>query len=354
MSEGFKRQLESAVRNAGADSSAMSAEASLDTEKIKGIAGAEAWTDIESMQDEKRALMMEYREWRKKFWHAEGAHRGEREEALPRIKQFELGESARGLRKLPDGRYEASVKGGDALTLTKGEVFAAAEWGTWWKMDDSVSHEDQLGIMGAQVRAKIADRYDDQLIAFGKNDRLSDDRKRDAYARMESSQQSLDSMPDGILAEKMLVSFLTKMMHDSDVIFTVERADAHDDIEYKMDFVITVASGRRGVRVGEPVQRIGIQFTMNTGATAHKQEQVSRVAKRIHETEVDEVVLVTMPIADVRTNFERWRYDEKGQRINDKRLDPRGPDMFWSEETKRTIVEGLLSEIERAHISAAA
>lgn len=350
MSEGFKRQLEGAIKNAGKDagSETLSPETSSDIEKMRGIVGADAWSDIENTQELKQALVHEFREWRKKFWNVEGEHTKERAEAFPRIARFENGDAARTLRMRSDGAFEGVMKGGEAVTLTRGEVYAAAEWGTWWKFDDSVSREHQIALMGSQVRTRISERYDDQLITFGKNDRLSDDRKRDAYARMESSQASLDTMPDGILAEKMLVSFLTKEMHDGDLEFTVSRADAHDDVEYKIDFVITVADRRRGVRVNEPEHRIGIQFTMDRGATERKQEQLTRAGKRLRETDVDELILVTMPINDVRANYDRWRYDENGKHKNEKRLDPRGPDQFWSAETKKAILDALVRQLQHS------
>lgn len=346
MSEGFKRQLEGAIKNAGSETP--NEETSRDVEKMRSIAGTEAWSDIEHTQEEKRALVHEFREWRKKFWNADGEHAKERADSFQRIAKFENGDAARTLRMNADGAFEGVMKGGEAITLTRGEVYAAAEWGTWWKFDDSISREHQLALMGSQVRARIAERYDDQLITFGKNDRLSDDRKRDAYARMESSQQSLDTMPDGILAEKMLVSFLTKEMHDGDLEFTVSRADAHDDIEHKIDFIITVADRRRGVRVHEPEHRIGIQFTMDRGATERKQEQVARAGKRLRETDVDELILITMPFDDVRTNYDRWRYDEQGKHKNEKRLDPRGPDQYWSAETKKAILDALVRQLHHA------
>lgn len=340
MSESFKRQLEGAIRNAGTTEPGV--------EKMQGFAGTAAWENIEDAQKEKRALVQEFREWRKKFWDAHGEHASERADSFKRIEAFEQGAAGRTLRMRADGTYEAVLKGGDTVTLTKGEAFAASEWGIWWKFDDSVPREQQLALMGSQVRNRIAERYDDQLIIFGMHDSLNDDRKRDAYARMGSSQQDLVKMPDGILAEKMLVSFLTKQMHDGDLKFTVERADAHDDIEYKIDFVVTVSDRRRGVHVHEPEHRIGIQFTLNKGAIERKQEQVAKAGKRLSETDVDELVLVTMPINDIRQNFERWRYDEHGGKKNEKRLDPRGPDQFWSPETKEAILNALVRTMQHA------
>ncbi|MFM2374296.1 MAG: hypothetical protein RLZZ234_291 [Candidatus Parcubacteria bacterium] len=344
MSEGFKQRIDTAITHAGEDS--LTDEAKLgDREAVQSIAGPDAWATMETVQEEKRALMHEMMEWRKKFWDSEGAHKDERTASLSRIAAFEQGEGGRTLRVRPDGMYEALQKGGEVTILTKGEVYAAHEWGTWWKFDDTVSREQQLGIMSHQVRNLIAEKYDAQLLAFGKADRLSDDRKRDTYARIEATQGSMETMPNGILAEKMLLSFLTKAMHDRGLTFTVERADVHADVEYKIDFKIIVQDTKRGVRVGEPEHRIGIQFTLNPDAVGKKTEQLTRAQKRLNETDVDELILVTMPIDDVRKNFDRWRYDDQGNKKSEKRLDPRGPDMYWSKETQERILDGIVRRV---------
>lgn len=348
MTEGFKPRLENALKSAGLDESSLAPEVRNDREIVERLVSGspEAWKNIEALQDEKRALIDELREWRKKFWRADGIHGAERKDALSRIQSFEAGEAGRALRARPDGTFESIQKGGEATILTKGEVFAASEWGVWWKFDDSVSPETQMALMAHQVRRKVAGKYDAQLIAFGKADRASDDRKRDTYERIEQTQASLESMPDGILAEKMLMSFLTKQMHDGTLGFTVESVDVYEDVEHKIDFVITIADGtRRGVGVNEPRHRIGIQFTLDSGALERKRQQIDRVGKRIQETDVDELILVTMPIDDIRPMFEKWRYEADGTRVKEKRLDPRGPDRFWSDDVKRTILRGLVEHV---------
>ncbi len=69
---------------------------------MRNIAGTEAWSDIEHTQEEKRALVHEFSEWRKKFWNADGEHASERAHSLTRITKFENGEAGRTLRMRPD------------------------------------------------------------------------------------------------------------------------------------------------------------------------------------------------------------------------------------------------------------
>ena len=343
----FKHNVERAVRYVGKEGlSAKDQSEIIDVQQsTQKQERATTWQRIEEIQKEKRALVQGYMEWRKKSWNEKGARVNDRTEALERFLSFEERQEARTLRMGSDGSFEMPLKGGEKVPLSKGEIFAAAEWGFWWKFDSSVPRELQREVMSHQVHYMIAEKYDKQLIALGKSNSQYDDKKRDTYARIEQTEKTLEVMPAGILAEKMLMSFLTKEMHDGNLPFTVAAVDIYEDVEHKIDFVITVADARRGVRVGEPEHHIGIQFTTNPHATEKKHRQLERMKHRMQETEVDEIVLVTMPLNDVRNMFDQWRYTQTGEHINQKKLDPRGPDHLWSTETKKSIVDHLLRGI---------
>ncbi len=299
---------------------------------------------ILELQVQKLDFVKNLKRWRKKFWSKEvKAVSDQRERA------FEEQPGAWELQYRDDNTFVTHTKGGDKITLSIGEILAAHTWGFWWKFDQSVPAEFQKKIMSNQVRKIVAAQYDNQLVQLGKVNRLSDDRKRDTYERIEEVNFNLETMPTGILAEKMLLSFLTKKMFDADLPFSVAEVDVYEDVEHKIDFIITVANTRRGVKVDEPKQQshIGIQFTMNTGATERKERQLNRVrSTALHEAHVDELVLITMPINDIRPAFERWRYEADGTRLHSRKLDPRGPDNLWSEETKEQIFLGLVKGIE--------
>jgi hypothetical protein len=225
---------------------------------------------------------------------------------------------------------------------------SASEWGYWWKFDDSVPQKEQIAIMSAQVRGVIAEQYDKQLVAFGSATKLSDERKRDTYRAIGETNFKLETMPAGILAEKMIMSLLTKEMYDNPKLsFAIKRVDVYEDVEHKIDFIVTVKDSttekdiNRGVKVAAE-RRVGIQFTMNPHATEKKEEQLKRTRKvSLHETEVDELVLVTMPIEDVVSKYQAWSSVGKKQR------DPRGPDHLWPSDTKQTIINGIMKGIER-------
>ena len=324
----FKHRLEGAIRrSATVEDDASDPELEL----IRGMVDTDTWRRVENLQETKHDVLAQLLAWRKRFW-AEGDKPSE-------------SESTNGSRKLlrrEDGTFETYLKGGEQISLTEGEVFAASTWGVWWHLDKSVPRDLQRKIMSHQVRSELSDLYNQQLLAFGAADRLSDPGKRGAYERKGEGETSLDIMPNGILAEKMLFSCLIKAMHDGELPFTVESVDVYEDIEHKIDFIVTYRDVRRGVKAQEPQHRVGIQFTLDPNAEARKREQLARMKHRIGETEVDEIVLVTMPISHVRDTYEQWRYSDPEKKSIRKKLDPRGPDSLWPEEFKREIVDRLV------------
>jgi hypothetical protein len=318
----------------------------------RGAESAATNQQLEALQEEKRAFTRGLRQWRKKFWLEFGDNDTERSNAEAAFLSFESQPGALSLRELPHGIFETHLEDGTAITLTKGEIFAAHEWGVWWKFDGSVSPETQLGVMKHQVRAHIAEKYDAQIIAFGAVDIQKSEGKREMYKIVADTRASIERMPGGLLAEKMLVSFLTKQMHDGPFRFSVERATAFDDIERGIDFFIVVEGTTKGVTVLEPVHRVGIQFTTskNPEVLAKKQQQVERLNTSLDYSVADELVLVTIPLQDINRHFGAWRMNTNGTEKAHGQLDPRGPDHAWSEDeqVKKTILAGVLESTHGA------
>lgn len=317
-----------------------------DIKELKSRVDEETFAKIEELQAHKLDFVTGLKNWRKKFWNKENRSRAE----VLEMSSFEKRPGAKPLRVRDDGKFE-TIKNRQLLELTKGEVMAAAEWGTWWMFDKSIDANLQREIMSNQVRYVIAEEFDKQIAAFGKADTGSYDLKRDTYERIEERNFNIDKMPAGILSEKMLMSILTKEMYDHDnYSFKVESVDIYEDVEHKVDFIITYKNKNRGVRVGEPeTNRLGIQFTLNPNAREHKEKQINRVKKHgLKAAEIDDLILIVMPLDDISKKYQEWRYDENGKRHAAENLDPRGPDMYWDEATKNEILNGLLHGIEEA------
>jgi hypothetical protein len=193
MVESFKQRLKLDMRHAEADdASELFGE---HTRPPRTMVDSETWERITQLQRERKDLLRDYKAWRTRLWSDETGAPLEHSE-----------QTMRTLTQLPDGTYATYLKGGTEVHLTEGEVFAANEWGFWWKFDETVPRQMQQRAMTHQVRRALAAIYDEQLLRFGAADALSDDYKRDAYARKAATEQSLETLPDGILAEKMLFS----------------------------------------------------------------------------------------------------------------------------------------------------
>lgn len=330
----MKETFEKAIKSINKEE--LSPEDTEAVEMIEKYVDEDTMTEIQRLQLTKLDLVRQLKDWRKKFWNENEGLDTSLEER-PGAKNL----------KFKDGAYQVFLKGAsEPITLTKGEVMSAGEWGVWWKFDDSVPREDQTDIMSKQVRALIAAEYDKQLIEYGIADTLSDNYKQNTYQAIKDKNLSLDTMPSGIMAEKMITSLLIKQMHDNpELAFRLKSADVYEDVEHKIDFILELKDHVRGVEVGEPhAQSFGIQFTLNPEAVAKKEQQIDRVKRNAgHEIEVDDIMLVTMPINDVKEKFDAWLATAE------KKRDPRGPDHLWSEETKQAIIAGLLKRIETPH-----
>lgn len=102
----------------------------------------------------------------------------------------------------------------------------------------------------------------------------------------------------GVLAEKLMYSFAQMISIDkSNLNIKVEKANAYQDVQEKIDFTIKVHKKIRGVgaEVGEikfEDKNYGIQFTINESKIQHKQDQINKSKSR--ENNMDDILLVTL------------------------------------------------------------
>jgi|GEM_PF-2041890 len=317
----MKERFENYLKKTSAEDSAV----------IERNTSPETQEEIEKVQLSKEEFVSRLKGWRAKFY-GEGVEN-----------DLESDFGNRTLIATEQG-FKTFTKGGVPIELTEGEIFAAMEWGTFWKFDDSVPKGVQQRVMFQQMKKLIASQYDEQLIKFGQDNKLSDDRKRNTYDRIAERPSQLEHLQDGILAEHMISSLLERAQRDYKLPFTFKGVDVYEDVENKIDFVIALESHKRGVHVSEQGSQVGVQFTLNPEKESQKQDQIDASKKR-GEAEVDDIVLVSMPFAQVRQLFDQWRYDDSGNLKNEKTLDPRGPNVFISEKMEREILHALFSKL---------
>lgn len=236
-------------------------------------------------------------------------------------------------------------KGGVKTHITEGQLFASARWGAEHYLDVSLPRALKKKYLIEKARHEIAELHDRQIAGIEMNQTYNKNTGRDdAYRAIYERDE--ETLPDGIIAERMVQSFLTRIAHDYDMPFKIVNVSVHEDVEYKIDFIIEPlnADTLTGVDVQNPEDRhdVGIQFTTaNSRQTIkHKERQLEnskREMARSGNRTVDNLVLVTLPITEVREKYGTWREASTSKKPAG------GPEELWSIQTKEQVFKELLS-----------
>lgn len=226
---------------------------------------------------------------------------------------------------------------GESLSL--GDLLTDAEYGIFYHLDESVPRSVKKRYALELTRFKIRGLLDKQI--FESESESNRDRSFANFAeRVEIDREKNERF--GMIAEKMVRTFLTKMTWDyPNLEFEIEPVDAYTDMLKTIDFIIHVKTHQRGVKVEDPknIHNAGIQFTINTNPEklAHKRDQVAHVKP---EKGIDDVILIQMSGDTFEQAFYQWeKFKTSG-----------GPDRFWDKATKekifRNVLKGTMSEEE--------
>jgi len=237
--------------------------------------------------------------------------------------------------------------GGVPEYVSKGQLLTAGLWSEEYYLDESTPRELKKAYALSLARYQIAELYDHQIALSEMNKSYNHNTGLDdAYTAIHERFETGD-LPDGIIAEKMVESYLTKLMHDFDMPYTIKNVTIYEDVEYKIDFIIEPKADEAslGVSVEEPQHRadIGIQFTTarNERTIEHKEKQLTRARTQLtrEAAPVQNLVLVTLPIEHVRETYETWQNSKTNKRA------PGGPDELWPEEIKQQVFFALLERV---------
>jgi hypothetical protein len=244
------------------------------------------------------------------------------------------------VRQQSEGRYIA-LAGGRQAEVTIGQLLTDGEWGIVHDLNSgTIPNHIKHRYVLENTKRKLRELLDEQIIAVeGKRPSTHLNLRRTYEVVAEDRAEGREPM--GAIAEKMVRTYLEQLSWDyPDLGFTVERADVQQDIEEKIDFIIHRKTHSRGVNVEavEGLKDAGIQFTTKSGEKfasdlAHKQEQIDRAKRYIHE--VDDVVLVSIPLDKFTGAYNQWR----GKRL------PGGPSQFWDEHVKQEVFNNILAGI---------
>jgi hypothetical protein len=242
-----------------------------------------------------------------------------------------------------EGTVTISYKDGSFKIATMGEVMTDMEWGSEYAFDKSVDIHDIRKYHLMQLKKELRDKLDAQIIESETSNTYVDTAKQTAYKQIKerTGNDSAQMEKTGVVAEKMVSTFLEQLSVDCpDADFSITPADAFQDVDEKIDFIIRRKEHRHGARIEESEadtgisgRTIGIQFTTAEGKNAHKEGQLNKAKK--HATEVDDIVLVTIPMSEATYLYKKWQ----------EKKDPGGPTKYWNKNTKINVFKAVMQNV---------
>jgi hypothetical protein len=284
-----------------------------------------AENEIYRIQKQKIEKLRKFKRWLESTRSGEGFVHPESRKDLPRVSQNE------------DGTLLVEGRG----MVTMGELVADVEWGQKYSFDPSVNIHDVRKWHLAELKQDLREKLNAQIIESELADQKADAWKQGAYEKMrERSESAMEKT--GIIAEKMVMTFLEELSYDHpDADFEIEPADAHMDVHQKIDFVIHRKQRTHGARIEESaeadtirVRDVGIQFTTALGKVEQKEKQLRQARKNAKE--VDDIVLVTLPLKEASALYKTW--DASGRQ-------PGGPMRLWSRDTKAQVFRAVMTHV---------
>lgn len=231
----------------------------------------------------------------------------------------------------------------DKKYLTMGQIMSNTIWNKEYYLSfDSFSenkdeginmYEDYIKYFTHQETLKILNKYiyEIEIPKNSSKDLFKMKSYKDSY---EEGDADIENMRSGILAEKLIRSFLTRISIDNkDLEIEISEVNIYQDIEYKIDLLIKSKHKNRGVKVStdeneeEKVRKI--QFTINSSPESEE-------LKKRQLEKASDVILIKMPELEVRQTIRKWKENTNSTY---------GPDKYFDEETKQKILEKMLEGI---------
>ena len=166
-----------------------------------------------------------------------------------------------------------------------------------------------------------------------------DTMKSNAYKEI-SKREGIESEQLGVIAEKMMCGVAEMISIDrADLHVEVLPANAYQDVEEKIDFILNTKTKNRGVGINKDETVIdeksfGIQFTINTKKADFKNEQIQKAKER--GIDVDDILYVSIDYNMLRNAMIEWK--KKGEPIS-------GPWNFLPRETQKNALKNLFHSI---------
>lgn len=231
--------------------------------------------------------------------------------------------------------YYLKEQGMEPITL--GEIMTDMEWGNNYHLDpETVPRQARKRYLVEQTKASLRSRLDEQIITEESSSQLTDTLKQEAFKKVRESKEA-ELRQAGLIAEKMVRNFLKKLSIDYGLDYEIIEADVSQDVEQKIDFIISFKHHSSGVKVeaDEHIKTLGIQFTINSSPEVleHKESQVKHSKRALRKgSDIQNIILVHVSMADVTRVYQDWSRDKKSG----------GPDKLLPLEVREKIFKAVL------------
>ena len=237
---------------------------------------------------------------------------------------------------------------GKKVPATVGELVTDGEWGLNYVLDEGIPKDIKKRFIVAEARRKILSLADEQILKteMVKKTTKEGGETSPSYLAIYEQEQAKDRQNfQGMIAEKLVKTFFQKNIIDHNLSMKFEEVDVEMDVDKKIDFILHLPERNRGVGSEESDERgdVGVQFTILDASIKKEKEKIEQKKNTVKdakdkfagkEKEVDDIVLVSLPLKKLRELRTAWEKDE---------MRPGGPMKKWNDEQKEYIFRGVLN-----------
>lgn len=213
------------------------------------------------------------------------------------------------------GYLKNKFKIGTTENLTIGDIVSARRWG----IDINPTEKTIESGQEKKLRKLINEKKSESIVYKHLNKELAEKlsevySKKDifissAYKKI-SERTGTESKQLGVVAEQIIIGVLERIAIDrSDLGLSVIEANAYQDVNNKIDFILATKHKKRGVGVNREDKSIGVQFTTNIPKGEHKMEQIAKAKER--GVDVDDIVYVAIDQKELAGAIHTWEKDNK-------------------------------------------
>lgn len=223
--------------------------------------------------------------------------------------------SSESARAVSYDKYKKSFSVGNE-TVSMGTIVAARRMGVEVALPEELNSSGD----GKKLRRILGEKMTEDAVAADLNKQLAailanktkdrDMMKSAAYEKI-AERAGTQSEQLGIKAEEIVMGVLEGIAIDRpDLGLNILPANAYQDVEEKIDFIIATKQKRKkigveGADLAENEKHIGIQFTINASAAAHKQDQIQKAKAR--GVDVDDILYVQIDSGILARALSEWK-----------------------------------------------